>query len=528
MAPPRASSKAARMLGIPDFPPLSPQDATSPTQRRQSVTSIDDDDAQDHLSYASSEKTSAKSSFRMTVSTVASASTAASEYSFNVPEDSGVSPVGTLKMDQMLHGDRTRTLLPKRSLPSLLPSQYSRTMEAPPKVPSARDAGRSDDAALAHPSSPDATADEGSASRRRSHGDDANHPHSATTSWPTFETQPRARARPASPSPSTFPSATLPPNLGRPLRPSPKTVAALLSSRPAASVENLPLPDVASDSDPLSPLPLSAFPLPPTTIPIPPPLPAISAHRERPPSPLTAGLPARRPPRPQRAPRRPSTADVTVPGVSSFPSRSSTADSFYGASTSSATSSRHAPSEWTDPVRPATPNERRILHPPPTAPLPPPSAPLPSAPLPSRPAAPARRPPLAAPSGKAALLLGVGEPGRPATPEAHKKHQHRLLRKFMPRPHTADSDHHAPDFGSNHNHGAKADHNHGAKAGYYPTENAALAAKREAERIRHDAEVRRALHAFVSADPHPDWPPKVKKPKQTGSSAAMKGRSGWW
>uniref|UniRef100_D8PND8 Uncharacterized protein n=1 Tax=Schizophyllum commune (strain H4-8 / FGSC 9210) TaxID=578458 RepID=D8PND8_SCHCM len=450
MAPPRASSKAARMLGIPDFPPLSPQDATSPTQRRQSVTSIDDDDAQDHLSYASSEKTSAKSSFRMTVT----------------------------------------SLIPPAPTPP--PDEGS---ASPPAVRMATT---------------------------------QTHPHSATTSWPTFETQPRARARPASPSPSTFPSATLPPNLGRPLRPSPKTVAALLSSRPAASVENLPLPDVASDSDPLSPLPLSAFPLPPTTIPIPPPLPAISAHRERPPSPLTAGLPARRPPRPQRAPRRPSTADVTVPGVSSFPSRSSTADSFYGASTSSATSSRHAPSEWTDPVRPATPNERRILHPPPTAPLPPPSAPLPSAPLPSRPAAPARRPPLAAPSGKAALLLGVGEPGRPATPEAHKKHQHRLLRKFMPRPHTADSDHHAPDFGSNHNHGAKADHNHGAKAGYYPTENAALAAKREAERIRHDAEVRRALHAFVSADPHPDWPPKVKKPKQTGSSAAMKGRSGWW
>ena len=125
MAPP-TSSKAARMLGIPDFPPLSPQDATPPTQRRQSVASIDnddDDDAQDHLSYASSEKTSAKSSFRMTVSTVASASTAASEYSFNVPEDVGVPPVGTLKMDQMLHGDRSRMLLPKRSLPSLLPSQ---------------------------------------------------------------------------------------------------------------------------------------------------------------------------------------------------------------------------------------------------------------------------------------------------------------------------------------------------------------------------------------------------------------------
>ncbi|KAL1688515.1 hypothetical protein GGG16DRAFT_104359 [Schizophyllum commune] len=440
MAPPRASSKAARMLGIPDFPPLSPQDATSPTQRHQSVTSIDDDDAQDHLSYASSEKTSAKSSFRMTVSTVASASTAASEYSFNVPEDSGVSPVGTLKMDQMLHDDRSRTLLPKRSLPSLLPSQYLRTMEQPPKVPTARDAGESDE----------------------------------------------------------------------------------------ASAENLALLDVASDSDPLSPLPLSAFPLPPTTIPIPPPLPAISAHREQPPSPLTAGLPARRPPRPQRAPRRPSTADATVPGMAAFPSRSSTTDSFYGASTSSTTSSRHAPSGWTDDVRPATPSERHILHPPPTAPLPPPSAPLPSAPLPSRPAAPARRPPLAAPSGKAALLLGVGEPGRPATPEAHKKH--RLLRKFMPRPHTADSDHHAPDFGSNHAHGGKADHSHGAKTlgGHHHTENAALAAKREAERIRHDAEVRHALHAFVYADPHPDWPPKVKKPKQTGSSAAMKGRSGWW
>ncbi|KAI5825429.1 hypothetical protein K523DRAFT_420029 [Schizophyllum commune Tattone D] len=531
MAPPRASSKAARMLGIPDFPPLSPQDATLPTQRRQSVASIDDDDdAQDHLSYASSEKTSAKSSFRMTVSTVASASTAASEYSFNVPEDSGVSPVGTLKMDQMLHGDRTRTLLPKRSLPSLLPSQYSRTMEAPPKVPSARDAGRSNEAAaLAPPSSPGATPDESSVSRRRSHGDDANHPQSATASWPTFETQPRARARPASPSPSTLPStttasATLPSTtLRRPPRPSPRTVAALLSSRPTASVENLALLDVASDSDPLSPLPLSAFPLPPTTIPIPPPLPAISAHRERPPSPLTA----RRPPRPQRAPRRPSTADATVPGMTAFPSRSSTADSFYGASTSS-TSSRHAPSGWTDDVRPATPSERHILHPPPTAPLPPPSAPLPSAPLPSRPAAPARRPPLAAPSGKAALLLGVGEPGRPATPEAHKKH--RLLRKFMPRPHTADSDHHPPDFGSNHAHGAKADQSHGAKtlSGHHHTENAALAAKREAERIRHDAEVRHALHAFVYADPHPDWPPKVKKPKQTGSSAAMKGRSGWW
>ncbi|KAL1664493.1 hypothetical protein GGF50DRAFT_127203 [Schizophyllum commune] len=425
MAPSRASSKAARMLGIPDFPPLSPQDATLPTQRRQSVASIDDDDdAQDHLSYASSEKTSAKSSFRMTVSTVASASTAASEYSFN----------------------------------------------------------------------------------------------------------PRARARPASPSPSTLPStttasATLPSTtLRRPPRPSPRTVAALLSSRPTASVENLALPDAASDSDPLSPLPLSAFPLPPTTIPIPPPLPAISAHRERPPSPLTA----RRPPRPQRAPRRPSTADATVPGIAAFPSRSSTADSFYGASTSSTTSSRHAPSGWTNDVRPATPSERHILHPPPTAPLPPPPAPLPSAPLPSRPAAPARRPPLAAPSGKAALLLGVGEPGRPATPEAHKKH--RLLRKFMPRPHTADSDHHAPDFGSNHAHGAKAEHNHGAKTlgGHHHIENAALAAKREAERIRHDAEVRHALHAFVYADPHPDWPPKVKKPKQTGSSAAMKGRSGWW
>ncbi|KAI4519584.1 hypothetical protein K525DRAFT_287043 [Schizophyllum commune Loenen D] len=498
MAPPRASSKAARMLGIPDFPPLSPQDATLPTQRRQSVASIDDDDdAQDHLSYASSEKTSAKSSFRMTVSTVASASTAASEYSFNVPEDSGVSPVGTLKMDQMLHGDRTRTLLPKRSLPSLLPSQYLRTMEQPPKVPTARDAGESDE---------------------------------ATASWPTFETQPRARARPASPSPSTLPStttasATLPSTtLRRPPRPSPRTVAALLSSRPTASVENLALLDVASDSDPLSPLPLSAFPLPPTTIPIPPPLPANSAHRERPPSPLTAGLPARRPPRPQRAPRRPSTADATVPGMAAFPSRSSTTDSFYGASTSSTTSSRHAPSGWTDDVRPATYSERHILHPPPTAPLPPPSAPLPSAPLPSRPAAPARRPPLAAPSGKAALLLGVGEPGRPATPEAHKKH--RLLRKFMPRPHTADSDHHPPDFGSNHAHGAKADQSHGAKtlSGHHHTENAALAAKREAERIRHDAEVRHALHAFVYAD----WPPKVKKPKQTGSSAAMKGRSGWW
>ncbi|KAL1716958.1 hypothetical protein EV715DRAFT_292671 [Schizophyllum commune] len=518
MAPPRASSKAARMLGIPDFPPLSPQEATSPTQRRQSVASIDDDDdAQDHLSYASSEKTSAKSSFRMTVSTVASASTAASEYSFNVPEDSGVSPVGTLKMDQMLHGDRTRTLLPKRSLPSLLPSQYSRTMEQPPMVPAARDAGRSDEAALAPPSSPGATPDESSASRRRSHGDDASHPQSATTSWPTFETQPRARARPASPSPSTLPSttipsATLPPsNQRRPPRPSPKTVAALLSSRPTASVENLALPDVASDSDPLSPLPLSAFPLPPTTIPIPPPLPAISAHRERPPSPLTA----RRPPRPQRAPRRPSTADATVPGMAAFPSRSSTADSFYGASTSSTTSSRHAPSGWTDDVLPATPSERHILHPPPTAPLPPPSAPLPSAPLPSRPAAPARRPPLAAPSGKAALLLGVGEPGRPATPDAHKKHQHRLLRKLIPRPHTADPDHRAPDS----NHTSRADHQH--------ADNPAVAAKREAERLRHDAEVRRALHAFVYADPHPDWPPKAKKPKQAQSSA-MKGRSGWW
>ncbi|KAL1758132.1 hypothetical protein FB107DRAFT_288831 [Schizophyllum commune] len=441
MAPP-TSSKASRMLGIPDFPPLSPQDATPPTQRRQSVASIDngdDDDAQDHLSYASSEKTSAKSSFRMTVSTVASAAAAA----------------------------------------------------------------------LVPPTTTNTTSNEGSGSRRRSHGDGAEHAQSAATSWPTFETQPRARVRPASPSPA-IPSA-----------PPPPAVAAILSSRPAAGssgADTLALPDVVSDSDPLSPLPLSAFPLPPTTIPMPPPLPALAAHRTRPPSPLTATLPARRHPRPQRAQRRPSTADATIPGITPVANRSSVADSFYGASTSSPTTSQHAPSVWIDDARPSAPSgERTLPHPPLTAPLPPPSAPLPSAPAPPRPAAPSRRPPPGAPSGKAALLLGVGEPGRPATPDAHKKHQHRLLRKLIPRPHTADPDHRAPDFASNHT--SRADHQH--------ADNPTVAAKREAERLRHDAEVRRALHAFVYADPHPDWPPKAKKPKQAQSSA-MKGRSGWW
>ncbi|KAL1741760.1 hypothetical protein HDZ31DRAFT_84623 [Schizophyllum fasciatum] len=414
MAPPRASSKAARMLGIPDFPPLSPQDETSPHHHhqpaRQSVTSSDDD-VQDYLSYSGS------------------AETAGDANSF------------------------------------------------PPA------------AAYAAPVDRDA-------SRRRSHGDQTDDPKSAA-SWPVFETQPRARTRPAPP-PS---SSALPLSPRRPQRPSPETVAALLSSRPAgsASVENLALS--SADSNPLASL--SAFPLPPTTIPALPPVPAIPAHVARPASPSAAAPLPRAQPRPRRAARRPSTADATVPGFASLPNRPSMAGSSRDSSSSTPYDQRPS-SRWTD-SRPSTPSEEHRRASPTFPPLPPPSAPLPSAPSSYHTPSHARS--TLAPSGKAALLLGVGEPGRPATPEAHKKN--RLLRKFI-RPHTAEPGHHA----------------HGDDA-HFRGDSAKLAAHREAEKAKHEADVMHAIQAFVYADPHPERH-RMRKAKPPPAAAPVKGRSGWW
>lgn len=482
------------MLGITDLPP--PPTLTS---ERRSVTIIDDD-LQDHLSYTGSAETAgdaSTNSFRMTMSTVASASTAASEYSFNNVDESGVSPVDTLKMDQMLT-DRKLALRNKRSLPSLLPSYYAKNQDALPQIPSTAAAGEAHEA-LVPPPGADVTA------RPRSHSGYIDRPASLAA-WPVFETQPRARARPASPSTSTLPSRV------QHARPSAKTVAALLSVHPLGSSDDSAGAEALPESSFIEPLsPLSAFPLPPSTFPLPPlmalPKSVIPAHIERS-QPLGEDQPHSRVHAVhRRIPRRPSTSDAVPPAGLFNPPRPSTSGSSHAYApapeSSSSTRHRHSPpsSFPSSHSRPSTPSGKHALG----NAFFPPSPPEPSVPLPVRPG-PVTRPSLP-PSAKAALILGVGEPGR-IVPEPSKKGK--LLRKLMhPRPHTADS--------------------------ATRSENAA---RRDAERARHEAEktrhearteadVMHAIHSFVYSDPAPEWP-RAKKPKQPQSGAALKGRSGWW